>query len=93
VNQPDGRDLLVAALLSVRTDEDCDALLEDLLTPREVRSLAQRMAVAAALLRGATYEQAKAETGASSATISRVRRSLYYGRGGYRRAIGERGGG
>lgn len=85
--QVDGRSLLVAALLSLKTPDECDALLEDLLTPREIVALEQRAAVADALLHGATYEQAKASTGASAQTISRVRRALYHGRGGYRRAF------
>ncbi len=45
--------------------------------------MAQRIAVARALQEGATYEQAAAQTGASSATISRVRRALFLGSGGY----------
>ena len=88
----DGRELLVTSLVNLTTPEDCQALLQDLLTPREIATLAQRVAVAAALLRGATYEQAKATTGASAATISRVRRALYHGRGGYRQALAGVGG-
>ncbi len=84
----DGRQLLVAALLSLETPEDCAALLQDLLTPGEIRALEQRVAVASALLRGATYEQARASTGASAATISRVRRAIFHGRGGYRQVLG-----
>jgi TrpR-related protein YerC/YecD len=76
------------ALLSLKTADDCTDLLQDLLTPREIATLEQRVAVAYALLHGATYEQAKATTGASAATISRVRRALFHGRGGYRRALG-----
>jgi TrpR-related protein YerC/YecD len=83
----DGLDLLVTSLVHLTTPEDCQALLQDLLTPREIATLAQRFAVASELLRGATYEQAKARTGASAATISRVRRALYHGRGGYRRVL------
>ncbi len=86
----DGQKLLVTALLSLRTPEDCAALLQDLLTPHEIGALEQRVAVASALLAGATYEQAKATTGASAATISRVRRALFHGHGGYRRALGSR---
>lgn len=84
----DGLDLLVTSLVNLKSPEDCQALLQDLLTPREIATLAQRVAVAAELLRGATYEQAKASTGASAATISRVRRALYHGRGGYRQSLG-----
>ena len=88
MQETDGRELLVAALLSLKTPEDCTALLQDLLTPGEIRALEQRVAVASALLRGATYEQAKASTGASAATISRVRRAIFHGQGGYRQVLG-----
>ena len=80
-------ELLCRALTSMRTVEECRDLLEDLLTPAEIRAFAQRVAVAVALADGATYEQAMRLTGASSATISRVRRSLFDGCGGYRLAL------
>ena len=88
VNEMDGRRLLVAILLSLETPEDCAALLQDLLTPGEIHALEQRVAVASALLSGATYEQAKERTGASVATISRVRRAVFQGHGGYRKVLG-----
>ncbi|MDA8346620.1 MAG: YerC/YecD family TrpR-related protein [Thermaerobacter sp.] len=76
-------ELLFEALLALRNPDECSAFLADLLTPQECDAVAQRIAVARALQEGATYEQAAAQTGASSATISRVRRALFLGSGGY----------
>ena len=78
-----GTDLLVRAFLSLETEEECRALLEDLLTPREVLDLSQRLLVARLLDRQMVYSEIVRETGASSATISRVNRSLAFGHGGY----------
>ena len=79
----EAEELLFRALVCLSSVEECRGFLEDLLTPAEVHTFAQRMAVAAALAEGATYEEAMRRTGASSATISRVRRSLFDGDGGY----------
>ncbi len=83
---PPGR--LYEALLSLRTDEECRAFLEDLLTPGEIEAFVQRLEVARLLARGSTYEAAAEQTGASATTISRVRRALYRGAGGYRLVLG-----
>lgn len=83
-------DLLVGAFLEIQSADDCEAFLADLLTPQEIEALAQRIGVAKALLDGATYEQAGERTGASSATISRVRRAIFHGSGGYRRVLERR---
>ena len=64
--------------------EECYKFFDDLCTIRETLSFAQRMDVARMLDRGCSYQQAIAATGASSATISRVKRCLDYGAGGYR---------
>lgn len=83
-------DALFAAILSLETTQDARAFFEDLNTIRELREMVQRFAVARMLHRGDTYEDIARETGASSATISRVKRSLYYGADGYLRVLEHR---
>lgn len=78
-----GTNMLVEALLSLRTQEECYALLEDLCTVREIHDLSQRLEVALLLDRGETYAGIVEKTGASTATIGRVNRALHYGAGGY----------
>lgn len=76
-------DALFRAVLLLRSVEECYRFFEDLCTVGEVKALAQRFAVARMLDQGKTYQQIEAQTGASSATISRVRRFLTYGADGY----------
>jgi TrpR-related protein YerC/YecD len=76
-------DHLFRAVLQLRTVEECYRFFEDLCTIGEIKALAQRFAVARMLDQGKTYEEIAARTGASSATISRVRRYLTYGADGY----------
>ena len=78
-------DLLVRALLSLENEEDAYRFLEDVCSIAELHSISQRMEVAALLRQGVTYQRIAADTGASSATISRVNRSLTYGADGYNR--------
>ena len=68
-------DHLFDAILSLQNKEECYAFFEDLCTVNELLSLSQRFEVAAMLKEG--------KTGASTATISRVNRSLNYGNDGY----------
>ena len=84
-----GRDarVLVQALLSLRTAEEGRALLVDLLTLGEASDMALRLKVARMLAHGATYEEVASATGASTATISRIRRFVDHGAGGYRLVI------
>ena len=82
--QPEALDALYRALISLESVDDCEKFLEDLCTIPELRSLAQRWSVAKLLHEGKTFNEIMAEVGASSATISRVNRSLVYGSGGYR---------
>jgi TrpR-related protein YerC/YecD len=77
-------DRLCTALLSLHTVEECYRFLEDLCTIHEVKTLASRLEVARLLDAGKTYDEVARRTGASSATISRVRRFLEYGADGYR---------
>ena len=76
-------DGLFRAVLQLRTVEECYRFFEDVCTIGEVKALAQRFAVARMLDQGKTYEEIADRTGASSATISRVRRFLSYGADGY----------
>ena len=80
----DDLDLLYRALSTVQNSMELGQLLEDWLTPHEQDELVLRLDIARRLDRGQTYEVIQAETGASSTTVSRVRRCLYRGAGGYR---------
>ena len=71
------------AILSLETLEECMAFFDDLCTVSELLAMEQRFQVASYLKDGMIYNDILAETGASSATISRVNRSLQYGKGGY----------
>jgi len=72
---------LYQLILKLETPEDCQALFEDLCTHREIEKMAERLHAAALLSEGKTYNQVIAETDISSATLSRVSRSLQYGKG------------
>lgn len=84
----EGAKLLIDALLSLKTKEECQAFLEDALTTKEIIDLGQRMVVAKLLSEQTVYNKIAEETGASTATISRVNRSYLYGRGGYQTVLG-----
>ncbi len=83
----EGFKLLVKALISVDNEKDCIAFLEDLMTRKEMLDVAQRMLVAKMLSEQAVYNKIAEETGASTATISRVNRSYLYGAGGYSKIL------
>lgn len=75
------------AIISLKTVEECVNFFDDLCTVTELMAMEQRYQVAACLDDGMIYNDILAETGASSATISRVNRSLQYGKGGYATAF------
>ncbi len=77
-------DQLCLALLSLKTSEEAYAFLEDVATIGEIRALAQRLEVSRLLNEGHTYPQIAQQTGASTATISRVKKFLEYGADGYK---------
>ncbi len=77
-------DELFKSILALNSVEECYQYFEDLCTIKEVRDLGQRLEVARLLAKGASYQQAGEATGASSATIGRVKKCLDYGTGGYR---------
>lgn len=76
-------DHLFDAILSLENREECYSFLEDVCTINELLSLAQRFEVASMLREHKTYMEIAEKTGASTATISRVNRSLNYGNDGY----------
>ncbi|HLV09985.1 MAG TPA: YerC/YecD family TrpR-related protein [Halanaerobiales bacterium] len=76
-------DQLFEAVLKLKTPEECYRFFEDIATVSEIKALSQRLEVARMLRVGATYDEIVEKTGVSTATISRVKRSLYYGADGY----------
>ncbi len=81
-------DKMYEAILSLRTVEECKLFFDDLCSISELMAMEQRFQVASCLNDGMIYNDILAETGASSATISRVNRSLQYGSGGYEIVFG-----
>ena len=81
--QNEQTDLLMKALLSLNSVEDAYRFCEDVLTVQELKSITQRLEVAVMLKHKVTYQEIAKTTGASTATISRVNRSLLYGADGY----------
>ena len=77
-------DNLFEAILCLETKEECYNFFDDLCTVLELKSISQRFQVAKMLNEKYVYNQIVTETGASTATISRVNRSLNYGSDGYR---------
>ena len=71
------------AILTLKNVEECMNFFDDLCTVTELMAMEQRFQVACCLNKGMIYNDILAETGASSATISRVNRSLQYGNDGY----------
>ncbi|NLP35468.1 MAG: TrpR YerC/YecD [Clostridiales bacterium] len=76
-------DHLFEAILCLKNSEECYTFFEDLCTVNELLSLSQRFEVARMLRSNKTYLEIAEKTGASTATISRVNRSLNYGNDGY----------
>lgn len=77
-------DFLFEAVLSLKNKEECYKFFEDLCTVQELKALSQRLQVAKMLSEQRVYSDIVSETGASTATISRVNRSLSYGSDGYK---------
>ena len=80
-------DELFEAILTLRNIEECYDFFEDACTVKEILEIAQRLKTARMLSDGANYAEINRETGCSTATISRVRRCLEYGKGGYKTVI------
>ena len=75
---------LFTAILSLEDMEECEAFFDDICTVQEIKAISQRLQVAKMLDEKKVYSEIVSKTGASTATISRVNRSLNYGRGGYK---------
>ncbi len=76
--------LLIDGLMTLKTKEEYAAFLEDLLTTKEMLDMSQRIMVAKLLTEKKVYSKIAEQTGASSATISRVNRAFTYGKDGYK---------
>ena len=76
-------DDMYRAILTLKTVDECKQFFDDLCTVTELQAMEQRYQVAQYLDSGLIYNEILEKTGASSATISRVNRSLTYGAGGY----------
>jgi TrpR-related protein YerC/YecD len=77
-------DKLFEAILMLESSDECYNFFEDICTISEIKAMAQRLEVAKMLKNGNTYTEISEKTGASTATISRVNRSLNYGADGYK---------
>ena len=82
-------EFLYNTILKIETMEECEALFDDLCTKTELASISQRLVVAKMLSEKKVYSDIVAQTGASTATISRVNRSLAFGAGGYDKIFGK----
>ncbi|MDY3929958.1 MAG: YerC/YecD family TrpR-related protein [Clostridia bacterium] len=80
-------DKLFKAILKLETIEECYNFFEDICTIKELMDMSQRLSVAEKLSAGKSYQEISKETGASTATISRVNKCLNYGSGGYENAL------
>lgn len=80
-------DQLFQAILTLRNTDECYRFFEDICTVAELKSMAQRLEVARMLQANNTYGEIADQTGASTATISRVKRSLHYGADGYKTVL------
>lgn len=85
IGKKEKNDQLYRAILQLRDEKECYEFFQDLCTVSELRSMEQRFEVASLLDDGMIYNDILEKTGASSATISRVNRSLSYGTGAYER--------
>ncbi len=80
-------DKLFEAILGLKDVDECYRFFDDVCTIKEINDIAQRLQVALMLNKGKSYQEVSKETGASTATISRVSRCLVYGSGGYKEVI------
>ncbi|AAK80622.1 TrpR-related protein YerC/YecD [Clostridium acetobutylicum] len=76
-------DFLCDAILTLENREECYRFFDDIFTINEIKTIEQRLQVAKMLKEKHTYSDISAETGASTATISRVNRCINYGSDGY----------
>lgn len=76
-------DKLFEAILRLENEDECYRFFEDICTIGEIKAIAQRLEVAKMLYGDTTYTEIAEKTGASTATISRVKRCLFFGADGY----------
>lgn len=86
-HENEGLRLLVKAILSLEDEKECLDFLDDIMTRKEMLDISQRLLVAKMLSEQVVYNKIVDETGASTATISRVNRSYNYGSGGYEKIL------
>ena len=80
-------DELFDTILKLESIDECRNFFEDICTVKELQDISQRLQVAKKLNSGKNYQEITKETGASTATISRVNRCLSYGSGGYKSVL------
>jgi len=78
---------LFEAILTLKSIDECYEFFEDACTIKELQEIAQRFEVATLLWQGKSYNEVNQATGASTATICRVKKCLVYGNSGYRIAL------
>lgn len=78
---------LFQGILTLKTVEECYRFFEDACTIKEIQEIAQRFEVASLLWNGKSYNEINQQTGASTATICRVKKCLMYGSSGYKVAL------
>ena len=84
-------DELFEAVLKLKSKEDCQKFFEDVCTIKELQDITQRLQVARLLTEKNNYQEVSKQTGASTATISRVNKCLNYGSGGYDIVLAKKG--
>lgn len=85
MTKDENMEYLYKAVLTLRTPEECEAFFDDLCTPQELKAISQRLYVAKLLTEKQVYNDIVRQTGASTATISRVNKTLnYQAAGGYK---------
>ncbi|MGI5889034.1 MAG: YerC/YecD family TrpR-related protein [Oscillospiraceae bacterium] len=89
-NKCDDLDSLFEAVLTIDNLDDCYDFFDDLCTVQELHDMGQRFRVAGMLMEGKVYSEIYKQTGASTATISRVNRALEHGCDGYRKVLERR---
>lgn len=80
-------DRLFEIITKFETVEECSSFFEDICTIKEIQDMSQRLEVARMLNKNKSYAEISKETGASTATISRVNKCLVYGSDGYKNAL------
>lgn len=80
-------DTLFKAVLTLKSVEECYDFFEDICTVKEIQTLSQRLEVAKLLQQNKSYTEISKETGASTATVSRVKQCFTYGTGGYKAVL------